>query len=406
MTTHPSAPFWDYTQAVLPFHTPEDLSGFAPLSLPLREKSLQRLLRSAAHAQDRGQSHVLLLGLGQGDLAAEFCRELPDGLALVVLEFRPGLVRGMLERTPGLLDWWGPQSRHQIISDTSIWSALLLLQSWPGLSSVLPLRNPELFQAAETNTPDTILTQYAHTQRLISASAKTTPETTASPVSLSAAAILHPDESGLENFFAQFPEWCHELVVIWDAESPPCRKYKCATQLREFARPLESDFAAQRNAMLMECTGDWILYLDADERLPPEAWENIRGRVRDRSASGFWLPRLTPYPDEESCLVGFGLWPDLQLRLFRNRDSLRFKNRVHERLHGLEGAVSILPGVSILHLNQLLKSAEEIDEKYKIFNQAGNTRHKRSSIYPYLPRTFFTELGKRLGDNAAIPLPE
>jgi hypothetical protein len=405
MTLPPAHPFWTYSQAVLPYAAPlgPEAIGAAPLDAPGRERALSRLLRAVERGTERGpegnQTHLLLLGLGEGILVRELFETLPPGVRCTVLEPAPQRVHHLLERSPHLLDWWSPTAPMQLLADSSPWAALLLLHAWEGLEPLLPLRNPEA--AGHGRTGQDVL------QRLLTVATSGSctpnqPSASKDNPSLSVAAILRPDEPGLEAFFAQIPVWCREVVVIWDAERPPRSRGAVKTEFRELARPLHADFAAQRNAMLRACHGDWVLYLDADERLSPEVWEHLRLCIQNEDVHGFWLPRQTLYPDAGHCMAGLGLWPDLQLRLFRNAPGPHFVNPVHERLAGLEGATAILPGLPMVHLNQLLKSPEEIEEKYRLFQRAGGVRHARSASYPCLPLAFFEAMQRRIGQSAAI----
>ena len=82
------------------------------------------------------------------------------------------------------------------------------------------------------------------------------------------------------------------------------------------------DFSAARNYAIEQSSGDWILYMDADERLEicdHAAWH----RVLDRSKAG-WELRFYPR---------VGWTPYAELRLFRNDPRIRFSGVIHERIH-------------------------------------------------------------------------
>jgi len=128
-----------------------------------------------------------------------------------------------------------------------------------------------------------------------------------------------------------------ERVVVVDARSGD-RTLEIAQDLADvvFTRSFDS-FAGQRNAALERASGDWILSIDADERVTPELAEEIGGRVLDaRSADvGFRIPirsEILGRPFGHS-----GTQMDLPLRLFR-RGRGRWEGRVHETV-AIEGPV-------------------------------------------------------------------
>ncbi|MEE7505750.1 hypothetical protein [Methylobacterium mesophilicum] len=97
--------------------------------------------------------------------------------------------------------------------------------------------------------------------------------------------------------------------------------------VRVAARPLDGDFAAQRNTLQALARHAWMLQLDSDEALGPE--------------TGLLLPALAALADAQGVVsIGLGranrvdgvlsdVFPDVQYRL--NRTSLRYVGRVHER---------------------------------------------------------------------------
>lgn len=67
---------------------------------------------------------------------------------------------------------------------------------------------------------------------------------------------------------------------------------------------------------LTQLTGDWVLILDADERISPELKASILAAARDPHAlPGYWLPIKNFHFGR--WLKHGGLYPDLHLRFFR-----------------------------------------------------------------------------------------
>jgi hypothetical protein len=381
-----------YTEEVLAFDFAEQASVSVPdaLSGVVLNRMVSRTLTAFARSE---RSKFLLLGARSGALAAELARVLPVG-TLCVAELVPALVRAL--RAKGRLPWWTEEGKVGLVSDTSAWALFALLEhAGFGAGAAFVLPNPELAPSEKRllRQLELMLTRMQPVEIVAEA-----------PIPrLSAAAILSPTEPDLAAFFRQFPPWLTELVLVWDAPALPDQLLpKGSLQelpfpVRQLARPIDADFSAQRNTMLAACTGDWVLYLDADERLSPEDWAKVPGLCA-LGASGWHLPRVTSYPTAERALVGFGLWPDIQLRLFRNREGLTFVNPVHERLVGLSGQQGLALCVNIEHLSRLRKNEAQLRAKLEVFDAAGagHVRHALSAAYPSVPRSLVSGEGRCL----------
>ncbi len=403
MTSHP---FWTYSREVVSFRFPACERPRPPAGSGKadRERNLQQVLGALERG---GKSDVLLLGLGSGALAADLAAALPARARLTVCDAYPERVQAILESDPDRVAWWTPGGNRQLLTDSSPWALLVLLAGFAGTpGDTLCLHNPEL--ARQDRRRHALVQRNYMSMEFVPASAGSAGASgatlsAAAATTVSAAAILRPDEPDLEEFFNQFPAWLHEVVVVWDAEEVPGHGFVPAAPLQESARPLGGDFAAQRNAMLQACAGDWVIYLDGDERLPPKAWAGLPGFLVG-DIKGFYFPRLTLYPDAGHCMAGLGAWPDLQLRLFRRGQRVCFERPVHERLCGIEGALGILCALPILHFSHLRTDRENWLEKLAMYDQAAasNVRHRLNVEYPRLDLGFFTSLIGAFPANASL----
>jgi len=122
--------------------------------------------------------------------------------------------------------------------------------------------------------------------------------------------------------------WVDEILVI-DGGS----KDKTVSISKKYgARVVDyregKDFSDRRNKGMREAKGDWILYLDTDERVTPSLRDEILEVIKIHEFEAFAIPRRNFVLGSE--LKHGGMWPDYQKRLFR-RDKLRgWKGELHE----------------------------------------------------------------------------
>jgi glycosyltransferase involved in cell wall biosynthesis len=122
-----------------------------------------------------------------------------------------------------------------------------------------------------------------------------------------------------------------------------------------------SGFGPQKNFALSLVEGDWVLSLDADERVSPELAEAIKAALVDEAVDSYEFPRLSSFcgrPMRHS-----GWFPDYVLRLFR-RGKARFSDViVHERVI-CDGVIKRLPPPLIHHPVLKLEDALSRVDRY------------------------------------------
>ena len=117
-----------------------------------------------------------------------------------------------------------------------------------------------------------------------------------------------------------------EIVVVLDRSTDESLAiaWKRAHRVIEGNWPLEAD---RRNAGIAACSGDWILEVDADERVSPELWAEIR-RVAETSPSAFHQLRIDNHVGDRLIRRGWtgGFGATLKPILFR-RGAKRWQAR-------------------------------------------------------------------------------
>lgn len=123
--------------------------------------------------------------------------------------------------------------------------------------------------------------------------------------------------------------FCDERIVVDSGSDDDTVALALAAGARVVSRPW-TGFGAQKNFALAEARGDWVLSLDADERVTWPLAAEIMVTLRKPAANGYEIGRLSTFlgrPMRHS-----GWYPDYVLRLFR-REKARFTDDlVHERV--------------------------------------------------------------------------
>jgi glycosyltransferase involved in cell wall biosynthesis len=167
------------------------------------------------------------------------------------------------------------------------------------------------------------------------------------PATLSACLIVRDEQQSLPDCLASIA-FCHEIVVVDSGSRDNTVAIAHAAGARVVSQPWLG-FAAQRNVALDHASGEWVLEIDADERVSPALRAEIEAFLEDPPA-GVDLGGL---PRRE-ILVGHRLGPSAKYPKYGHRLLRRGAYRhdeartVHEGLTP-EGAVAPFEG-ELIHL--------------------------------------------------------
>lgn len=155
--------------------------------------------------------------------------------------------------------------------------------------------------------------------------------------------VITRNEAGNLDACLQSLSFCDEIVVVDSGSTDGSQEIV----RRHGARLIERDwpgFGPQKEFARQEAAGEWILSIDADERVTPALRQEIETALAAPAADAYELPVLSTVLGREMWHSGY--WPDYHLRLFR-KDVAQFSlSEVHE------GVVTDRP---VLRLKEPLK---------------------------------------------------
>jgi glycosyltransferase involved in cell wall biosynthesis len=149
-------------------------------------------------------------------------------------------------------------------------------------------------------------------------------------VLLSAALIVRDEAGVLEECLASIRPVADEIIVVDTGSTDGSPEIAARHGAQVIDHAWRDDFAQARNVSLNAAQGEWILYIDADERLCDANRKTVERLLVDAPEVAF---RLLLRPDRCST-------PYREYRLWRHDPRIRFTGQIHEKVTSAIAAVS------------------------------------------------------------------
>lgn len=221
---------------------------------------------------------------------------------------------------------------------------------------------------------------------------------------ISAVVIVKNEEKNIHECLKSLA-WCDEIVIIDDHSADKTLeiiKHQTSSlkqKIKIFQRYLNGNFAAQRNFGLQKASGDWVLFVDADERVSPALKDEIlklqtspvspveisTGRTKVKQ-SGFFLKRTDYFGGRQ---LKYGETSSVRLLRLARKGSGKWERKVHETWQ-VKGSVGemINPLEHYPH-RTMTDFLEEVNHYSTLHAEALKNEGKRSSLikivfFPFL----------------------
>ena len=138
--------------------------------------------------------------------------------------------------------------------------------------------------------------------------------------------IVKNEEKHLPGCLESVRGMVDEIIVVDTGSTDRTMEIARSFGAAVFVHPWSGDFSLARNESLRHAAGDWVLFLDADERLDPLGRADcLRKAASFRGADAFSVPiRNFGSKRENGPTAGYAV------RFFRKFPGIRFSGRVHE----------------------------------------------------------------------------
>lgn len=148
------------------------------------------------------------------------------------------------------------------------------------------------------------------------------------------------EEKNLADCLKSVEDLADEIIIVdghsTDSTVAIAKKFGAKVILAE-NNPM---FHVNKQKAIDEASKDWVLQLDADERVTPQLADEIRNIVQEPDAkNGYWIPRKNWFLGR--FLMKGGVYPDYTLRLYKKGKGRLPQKDVHEQAV-VEGSVGYL----------------------------------------------------------------
>jgi glycosyltransferase involved in cell wall biosynthesis len=125
------------------------------------------------------------------------------------------------------------------------------------------------------------------------------------------------------------------------------------TKIKIYKRHLDGDFSAQRNFGLSKATRDWVLFIDADERVSTSLREEIKHKTansKNKEINGYYIKRRDAMWGKK---LRHGETGNISLLRLARKDAGKWEGKVHEvwkvkgRIEELESELAHYPHQSV-----------------------------------------------------------
>lgn len=171
-------------------------------------------------------------------------------------------------------------------------------------------------------------------------------ESTPAGQRISLCMIVRDEASMLARCLDSAIPWVDEVIVVDTGSIDDTISIARARGARVGTFAWCDNFAAARNASVGLATGDWVLYLDADEAITPASGPRLRQLVTEgRSPAG----RARAYTLLVRSETAHGTTEDMQSRLWEHVPEVRFRGAIHESIEASpEVTLTVVPSTSVV----------------------------------------------------------
>ncbi len=192
---------------------------------------------------------------------------------------------------------------------------------------------------------------------------------------ISAAILTKNEEKNIRDCLNSL-SFCDEVLVVDDYSIDKTVSIAKQLKARVLKRKLKNNFSSQRNFALEKAKYEWVLFVDADERVTKELSDEIIQSIKNTNIDGYYLKRKDFILDKE---IKYGEAGFVKLLRLGRKNKGLWERSVHERWN-VKGNIGVLnnPLLHYPHEN-IFQFVKELDYFSTLHAQENLKEGKRAN---------------------------
>ena len=163
-----------------------------------------------------------------------------------------------------------------------------------------------------------------------------------------------------------------DVIDHWDLHSPDSKVIK------HYTRKLDGNFAAQKNSVIENSSGDYVFHIDADEYPNEILLQQFKQILEMNDVDLVWIPRVNTvegFTQEDVQRWGWRVteqgwvnYPDYQARVFKRDSEIRWTRPLHEYITGCKTYAHLPPQEELSLYHPKTKEKQEQQNQFYMDN--------------------------------------
>ena len=148
-------------------------------------------------------------------------------------------------------------------------------------------------------------------------------------IKISACTIAKNEALNIGKSIESYKDYVDEIIIVDTGSIDETAEIATKLGAKVLKFEWKNDFAAAKNFALNNATGDWIVFLDADEWFKDDTAKNLQSVIEKTTKSNYKAAacRIINYSNETEVME-----TGTTIRIFKNEPSIRFTRAIHEVL--------------------------------------------------------------------------